>query len=195
MTTTKGGGFNDYNKTVITHPSSFVKRFRKIDKLPVGLSFSREEAASKFNLIESKISCQISKNLYFLGEIPRENQFESQTTSFELENGEDDFIAEDSALVAIIENKLVVVTGCSHSGICNICEHAKKVTGISEIQTVIGGFHLKLNNHQTIETIKYFKNNNVEKMYPSHCTKIPALAEFNKEFNTKQVKTGMIFKF
>ena len=161
-------------KTLITHPGSFAKRFHKNDKSPVGLSFSREEAAKKFNLIESKTPIQISKNLFFLGEIPRENQFENKNTSFEFENGGEDFITDDSALVAIVDNKLVVITGCSHSGICNICEQAKKVTGISEISAVIGGFHLKLNNHQTIETIKYFQNNNVEKLYPSHCTELPA---------------------
>ncbi len=183
------------NKTLITHPGSFAKRFHRNDKSPVGLSYSREEAANIFTLIESKISYQISKNLYFLGEIPHENQFESQNTSFEFKNGEDDFITDDSALAAIVENKLVVVTGCSHSGICNICEHAKKVTGISELQAVIGGFHLKLKNHQTLETIKYFKNNHVEKLYPSHCTEFPALVEFYNEFGIRQVKTGMIFKF
>ncbi len=182
-------------KTLITHPDSFVKRFRKNDKSPVGLSFSREEAKNKFTLIESKIPFQISKNLYFLGEIPRVNQFENKSTSFELENGEDDFISDDSALVASVDNKLVIITGCSHSGICNICEQAIKVTGISEILAVIGGFHLKLNNHQTIESIKYFNNNNVAKLYPSHCTELPALAEFYNNFYTKQVKTGMIFQF
>lgn len=183
------------NKTLITHPASFAKRFHKNDKTPVGLSFSKKDAANKFVLIEVKTYYQISKNLYFLGEIPRKNQFESQKTDFEFENGEEDFIADDSALAAIVENKLVVVTGCSHSGICNICEHAKNVTGISEILAVIGGFHLKSNNHQTNETIKYFKTNNVEKLYPSHCTELPALVAFSNVFDIKQVKTGMIFEF
>ena len=182
-------------KTLITHPGSFAKRFHKNDKSPVGLSFSREEAANKFMLIESNIPFQITKNLYFLGEIPRENQFESQTTSFELENGEDDFIDDDSALATIVDNKLVVITGCSHSGICNICEHAKKVTGISEILAVIGGFHLKHANKQTQETIKYFKRNIIENLSPSHCTELQALAAFYDAFNIVQVKTGMTFEF
>lgn len=182
-------------KTLITHPGSFAKRFRKNDKSPVGLSFSREEAANKFKLIESKTPIQITENLYFLGEIPRDNDFESQTTSFELENGEDDFIADDSALAAIVENKLVVITGCSHSGICNICEQAKKVTGISEIHAVIGGFHLKHANRQTQETIEYLKRNKIEKLLPSHCTELPALAAFYEAFKIQQVKTGEVFEF
>ncbi len=98
-------------------------------------------------------------------------------------------------MAAIVENKLVIITGCSHSGICNICEQAKKVTGISEIRAVVGGFHLKTQNRQTSETIEYFKKNKVEKLFPSHCTELPALAAFYDAFKIQQVKTGMIFKF
>jgi 7,8-dihydropterin-6-yl-methyl-4-(beta-D-ribofuranosyl)aminobenzene 5'-phosphate synthase len=90
---------------------------------------------------------------------------------------------------------LVVITGCSHSGICNICEQAKKVTGISEIHAVIGGFHLKHANRQTQETIEYLKRNKIEKLLPSHCTELPALAAFYEAFKIQQVKTGEVFEF
>jgi len=183
------------NKKLITHPSSFSKRFGKSDYRPVGLSLSREEIQEKFDLTETINHYQISSNFVFLGEIPRLNDFESQATSFEFENGEDDFITDDSALVAVLNNELVVITGCSHSGICNICEYAKKVTGISKIKAVIGGFHLKHQNRQTFETIDYFKRNQVEKLYPSHCTELPALAVFYEEFKIEQVKTGKEFYF
>lgn len=183
------------NKTLITHPGSFVERFRKTDHSPVGLSFSKNYFENRFNLIESKDSYQLTENLFFLGEIPRLSDFESQTTPFELANGDDDFILDDSTLVAIQNDELVIITGCSHSGICNICEHAKKVTGISKIKVVMGGFHLKLQNKQTKLTAEYFKNNEVETLLPSHCTHLPALALFYQEFKTQQVKTGMVFEF
>lgn len=183
------------NKKLITHPNSFSKRFGKSDLRPVGLSLSKEEIQKKFTLTETINHYQITKNLFYLGEIPRNNDFESQTTYFGFENGEDDFVPDDSALVAILNNELVVITGCSHSGICNICEHAKIVTGISKIKVVIGGFHLMHQNRQTFETIKYFKINQVEKLYPSHCTQLPALAAFYNAFEITQVKTGMFFEF
>jgi len=187
-----GGGLQFLkNKNLITHPDSFVRRFRKTDHYPVGLHLTRKEIQNKFNLTETKDPFQITGNLIFLGEIPRTNDFESQTTPFILENSEDDFVKDDSALVAIINKELVVVTGCSHSGICNICEYAKKVTGIQKIRAVIGGFHLKINDQQTLEAITYFKKNEVEKLFPSHCTELPALVAFYGELNTGQVKTGM----
>uniref|UniRef100_UPI0032178C10 MBL fold metallo-hydrolase n=1 Tax=uncultured Draconibacterium sp. TaxID=1573823 RepID=UPI0032178C10 len=183
------------NKTLLAHPGIFVERFRKTDHSPVGLSFSRNHLQQKFDIQEIQTSCQITKNLYYLGEIPRLNNFESQTTPFELIDGSDDFIPDDSALAATINNRLIIITGCSHSGICNICEHAKAVTGITEISAVIGGFHLKFQNKQTQNTINYFKKNGVEMVLPAHCTDLPALALFYREFKIKQVKTGMVFDF
>ncbi len=183
------------NKKLITHPTSFIKRFRKADNSTVGLSLSKDEIRNKFDLFESKSPLQITKNLFYLGEIPRVNSFESHSTTFIDEYGNPDFIPDDSALVAIIKSRLVIITGCSHSGICNICAYAKKVTGIKKIGTVIGGFHLKYQNIQTLETIECFKQSEVENIYPSHCTELPALTAFYKQFKIKQVKTGMRFEF
>lgn len=191
-----GDGLKYLNdKILITHPNSFIKRFRKSDVSPLGLTLSKEEIKNKFNLIETQKPFKITDNLFFLGEIPRSTNFESQTTPFELGNGEDDFIDDDSALAAIIKGQLIILTGCSHAGICNICEHAKKVTGIDKINAVIGGFHLKQNNLQTQKTVAYFKKNEVKKLLPSHCTDLPALAVFYDNFKIQQVKTGMIFEF
>ncbi len=183
------------NKTLIAHPGSFVKRYRKANGTTVGLTLSKKEINEKFTLIESKNSYKVSANLFFLGEIPRTNSFESKTTTFELENGEEDFIPDDSALAAVVNNELVVITGCSHSGICNICEHAKKITGINKIAAVIGGFHLKHQNNQTKKTVEYFKSNGVKRLLPSHCTELPALTLFYETFKTEQVKTGVKFQF
>ena len=183
------------HKMLIVHPASFLKRFRKSDRSPVGLSMTKEMIQKKFDMVEIARPFKISENLFFLGQVPRLNDFESQTTPFELEDGADDFVTDDSALAAVVNNELVVITGCSHSGVCNICEYAKTVTGISKIKAVIGGFHLKLQNRQTLETIQYFKKNAVEHLFPSHCTELPALALFYNEFEIQEVKTGMILTF
>ena len=183
------------NMKLITHPSSFIRRFRKRDFSPVGLSMSKSEIISKFDLNESSAPLRISTNLCYLGEIPRITNFESQSTSFVDDFRNDDFVPDDSALAAIVNNELIVVTGCSHSGICNIIEHAKKVTGISTVRTVLGGFHLKENDQQTKKTINYIKDNNIREVYPSHCTELPALSAFYENFRGFQLKTGMVLEF
>ena len=60
---------------------------------------------------------------------------------------------------------------------------------------VIGGFHLKENNKQTQQTIEYFKKLSIQKIYPSHCTALPALSAFYQNFKIKQVLSGDIIYF
>ncbi len=189
------GLINLENKTLITHPSSFIKRYRKKDNSPVGLNQTFEEAQSKFRIITKKEAYQVTRNMFYLGEIPRINDFEAKATSFVDEYGNEDFIPDDSAIAVVLGQQIAVITGCSHSGICNICEQAKKVTGKKQIKVVIGGFHLKEDNFQTKKTIEYFKINSVKNLLPSHCTELPALAEFYCHFKIGNVKTGMVFSF
>ncbi|MBN1251616.1 MAG: MBL fold metallo-hydrolase [Bacteroidales bacterium] len=183
------------NKKLITHPDSFQKKHRKKDNSYLGLPFSKKIAEKKFELILSKGPFQISKEITFLGEIPRLNNFEAKSTDFILDNGEDDFVMDDSAISVLTEKGLVVVAGCSHSGICNIIEYAKKLSGIENVYGVIGGFHLKHNDNQTKKTILYFKQNNIQKIFPSHCTALPALSQFYNAFKIEQIHSGDIVHF
>ena len=186
-------GFED--KTLITHPSAFIKRFRKRDHTNIGLALSKEELEHRFNLISSKKPYSVTGEIIFLGEVPRSNDFESQTTTFVDDSGKDDFIPDDSGIVVKLKSELLVISGCAHSGICNIIEHAKQITGIQKVKAVLGGFHLKHNNVQTQKTIEYLKQQKVEQVYPSHCTELPALSAFYENFKIQQLKTGVILNF
>ncbi len=191
-----GNGLTNLNnKKLLAHPGIFVKRYRKRDHSYIGLNLSKQELENKFRIITSASPVQVTTNLYFLGEVPRKNNFESQTTPFEFDDFSDDFIPDDSAIAVVQNRELVIITGCSHSGICNICEYAKSVTGISKIKAVLGGFHLKNQGKQTQLTIDYFKQNKIETIIPSHCTELPALAVFYDAFKIPSVKTGMSFTF
>jgi len=183
------------NKTLITHPKSFINRYRENDNSTIGLKLSKEELEERFKLITSKKPYSLSNNIIFLGQIPRINTFEAQTTAFIDDQGNPDFVPDDSALAIIQNNELIIITGCSHSGICNIIDYAVKVTGISAIKAVIGGFHLKRLNQQTHSTVQFLKSINVGAVYPSHCTELPALALFYTEFRIEQIKTGTILEF
>ncbi len=183
------------NKKLVCHPDAFMKRYRKNSKENIGLALSYEELEQRFELITSKEPYPVSKNMIFLGEIPRKTPFEAQSTAFVDQYGEADFVPDDSALAVIDNDELIVISGCAHSGICNIVEHAKTVTGLNIVRMVIGGFHLKENNRQTRETIRYFRDQKVGDIFPSHCTQLPALAAFYREFEMEQIKAGMVFIF
>ncbi len=175
---------------MICHPDSFVKRYRTIDHTYIGLKNSRDEIAQKFDLITSRAPLSVSDTILFLGEIPRITDFESKQTSFSFEDGSPDFVADDSAIALQTEKGLFVITGCGHAGVVNTLEHARKVTGEQRIFGIMGGFHLKKRDRQTIETIHYLKENSVEHIIPSHCTALPALVAFAENFQIQTGKTG-----
>jgi len=191
-----GNGLKYFSgKKLVAHPAVFSKRFRKSDHSYLGLDTIRAEIEKKYSIQTSKKPIQLTPNLWFLGEIPRINNFEAQNTNYVLDSGEDDFIFDDTALAARVDDNLVVISGCAHSGICNICEHAKKISGVSKIKTVIGGFHLKDKGEQSLKTLEYFSENKIETLLPAHCTAAPAKSLFRTRFQFPEVKTGMKFTF
>jgi 7,8-dihydropterin-6-yl-methyl-4-(beta-D-ribofuranosyl)aminobenzene 5'-phosphate synthase len=186
-----GGGlrFMDGGR-LVCHPGSFRERYRKDGELSIGLMETKEEMEKRFYIISTDKPFSIAENIVFLGEIPRTTDFESKTTGFIFEDGSEDFVTDDSALAIRLEEGIFVVTGCGHAGIVNTLEHAKEVMNTAKIAGIAGGFHLKHNNQQTKETIAYLQKNNVQHIYPSHCTALPALLAFSEFFPIRQLHTG-----
>lgn len=182
-------------KPLICHPGCFVKRYRKSGDDYVGLALSEKELGERFDLQTSRQPVRLSDHLWFLGEIPRQNDFEAQSTKFILEGGADDFIIDDSGMVSVTDKGLVVVSGCAHAGICNTIEHARLVTGVSKVAAVIGGFHLRASDNQARRTIEYLEKLGVGQVLPSHCTFDPALNLFKKAFGGSEVLTGGCLAF
>ena len=182
-------------KKLICHPDSFMKRYRKGGIDNIGLHHPHSFYSTNFNLEESREPQEIFPSVFFLGEIPRRTGFESNMTPFTDESGNPDFVPDDSAIAIVTDGKLSVLSGCAHSGIVNIVEYARKISQVQELKMVIGGFHLKQRNKQTMETIEYFKNNRPEILIPSHCTDLPALSLFHDTFKTPFLKTGDVINF
>lgn len=177
---------------LLAHPAVFRDR-RSPKGLYNGAAMSREEAAGSFDLVESAGPFEIAEGIFFLGEVPRNNDFEAKQTPFHyVEGGKEhpDFLPDDTALALATEQGVAVVTGCSHAGICNICEYAKKVTGQDRIAMVIGGFHLLGDSPAIPRTVEYFRAQKVPLLYPMHCTGLPARAAFYEAFRARGLYTG-----
>lgn len=180
---------------LICHPGCFIKRYRKKDDSYLGLALSLEETKKKFDLQSTDKPLEIADSITFLGEIPRENDFEAKKSDWYKSDRADDFVTDDSALAIKTNQGLVVIASCSHAGICNTVEYAKKVTGQNKIHAVIGGFHLKEKDEVLRQTIDYFKNAEVDTIYPLHCTQPVALAEFKAAgLNVEIAGSGDSFK-
>lgn len=182
-------------KPLICHPGCFVKRYRKQGETYLGLSLSKAELADRFDLETFRHPIRLSEHLWFLGEIPRKNNFEAQSTKYILEDGSEDFIMDDSGLVVITKKGLVLISGCAHSGISNMIEHARRLTGVFKVAAVVGGFHMKAANKQTRKTIYYLEKLGVEQVIPSHCTFDPALDLFRQKFGSPELLAGACLVF
>ena len=67
---------------------------------------------------------------------------------------------------------LVVITGCGHAGVVNIIRHAMRLTGVSRLLAVIGGFHLSGPAFEPViePTVAALTELAPELIVPGHCT-------------------------
>ena len=181
------------NKELVCHIGSFVQRFRKADDHPIGLPLSLQEAQKRFTLRMSSAPIELYPKVYFMGEIERVYSFERPKAFSYLESGQDDPILDDSALVIKTEEGNVIITGCSHSGICNIVRQAITITGDVRTYAIFGGFHLKKVNDQVRKTIDVLRETGVKHLYPVHCTSqevVNAIRLGLPEVNVQGVTSG-----
>ena len=178
---------------VICHPETFVKRVR--DGLDMGPSLSLEEMQERCELIMTDKPYQVTSHITFLGTIPRKLEWEGKKNVGQLVEGDKllpDYINDDSAAIYKDEYGVFVISGCAHSGICNIVEYAKVVGESDNICGVIGGFHLLKLDEQAERTIQYFKDEMITNVYPCHCTCLPVKAKFFCEVSQyKEVGVSM----
>ncbi len=178
---------------LVAHPTCFGKKYGKQGY--IGCPFTLEEMRQKFDIVLAKKPFKISENIIFLGEIPRKNSFEGRPCGYLDEKCiKKDFLPDDSALAIKTEKGLAIISGCSHSGICNIIEYAKKATGQGKVHAVIGGFHLIGNDAPIEETIEYLKSQQIANLLPCHCTGLPALSRLYQEFKIRKPCTGDVLE-
>lgn len=135
----------------------------------------------------------LTEKLVWLGEIPHTLDFEPAYAIGTVEKDgkkEADYIVDDTALAYVGEMGLSIITGCSHAGICNIIAYAKKLTGLEQVQSVLGGFHLFDVDERAKETIAYLEEEKIPELYPCHCTSFAVRAALHAVSPVKEVTVG-----
>lgn len=164
-------------KKLVTHP-------RVLKKIPADQS---RNLVADFEVITSKKPVEFSPGIYYLGEIPRQTNFEKGAY-------EDDPMPDDTAIAIQTDKGVIVVTGCSHAGVCNIADYAKKITG-QNIYGVMGGFHLFEDDPAAIAgSIAYFKREKPTFLLPMHCVDHAAMSAFYDNFKVRKYGAGDIFE-
>ena len=180
---------------LIAHPECLLQK--RIGDEYIGPPPELALIAGKATTVLTKKPYYISANCLFLGEIPVRNDFESRVPIGEqLLDGiwQDDLVLDDSALVCRTNEGLFIITGCSHSGICNIIEQAKNIMNEDKVVGVIGGFHLLEQNMRLDKTILWLKQQKISNLYPCHCVSLSAKAQMLTQFAIKEVGVGLTIK-
>lgn len=177
---------------LIAHPNCFLPKYDENES--IGAPYTCEEISEKANYTPCKTPYWISDHLVFLGEIPRANDFElPYPIGKQKQSGTwtDDYVEEDTALAYQNSDGIFIITGCSHSGVCNIIEYAKKVCNERRVLGVLGGFHLFSDDLRLEKTIQYFRSCDMKHLYPCHCVSLLAKAKMMNQLPVVEVGVGM----
>ena len=191
-----GGLFTVLEQTgkvnVYSHPDLFKNSY-VVDEgkeRNIGIPFRREILESRGAQFKFNTSFrEIAPGLMLSGEIPRLTEYEKGSKKLLLKTSEgytQDLIFDDQTLVATTEKGLVIILGCSHSGMINIINHIIDKTGQNHIRTIIGGTHLGPASEETKEkTIEALKKFDIEKIGVSHCTGLKTSMRLFQEFGDR----------
>ncbi len=162
---------------LVAHPRCFYPK----EKLPLqnnGSILDEAEIRRQFPVNLSNRPVWITQDLVFLGEIPRKFMFEHTDPGKRrilLPDGrtEPDQLLDDSALAFRSSAGLVIISGCSHAGICNITEYAREVCGINRVVDIIGGLHLLTPPLSRLKkTGEYLQHLQLQSLHACHCTSL-----------------------
>lgn len=182
----------------LAHPSVFYPK-RDEEGRNIGCFIAQDTLASLGEVRLSADPVWITDRIVFLGEIERRFEFEGRQAVGEVMQGGrwvPDMLADDTGMACLTEEGLVVIAGCAHSGICNIIEQAREITGERRVADVIGGFHLLVAPEEQIqETCRYFEMLQPAAVHACHCTGFGATCALAEVALLQEVGVGLQLRF
>ncbi len=169
------------NLPVLIHPHFWRRRRVTVpgrDPMEIPTTSRRALVDAGFDVVEEgHPSFLLDRSVLITGEVARttgyEPGFPPQQAWLAGRWEPDPLVLDDQALIVDIRDKgLLVITGCGHAGVVNICRYARRLTGERPIHAVMGGFHL---NGPVFEPLIPRVLDDLEAMapqvvVPAHCT-------------------------
>lgn len=195
------------HRGIATHPDAFLPRYAVMADGRVASVYNntlRPEDIEKAggSLVLSRDPVELGPGVLTTGEIPRVTSFEGpprelrpQTPGlYQVKDGHwvVDEVLDEQALIINVRNRgLVVLTGCSHSGVVNTVQRAMQLTGVTQLALVAGGFHLGFPTtpRENVDlTMKAFAEMRPGMIMPSHCSGLAALIAARDAFGPAYVQ-------
>ncbi len=185
---------------IVAHPDVFIPKFLDTNS-SIGIPVSEEVLRAHFEIQKTKEPVWLDESLVFLGQIERENSFETPGPigfrgGLSAQDWVPDDLMDDTSLAYVGKDGLYVITGCSHAGICNIVSQAMKVTGVDRVIDIIGGFHLLNPPGEQLEgTLEYFRSLKLKKLHACHCTDFYSRMALAQTAELEEIGSGLVLEF
>lgn len=179
---------------IYIHPEAFRKRFAKNPDAEsfreIGIPWSPDECQPiRKNIILNRGRTEIKPGIILLADIRSRNDFEGTPKGFyirEQENMREDLIMDEQMLIYETPRGLSVFLGCSHAGVVNCLDTAARLFPGNKIYSLTGGMHLEnVSELRLQKTIQYFKDMDIQKVIPLHCTGVTAIAEIKRQLGSR----------
>lgn len=177
---------------VTLHPAAFKERYGLAPgrRLPAGIPFAESVLMATGGVWRfSETPLEVAPGLWFSGTIPRVTDFETGDAHLVQAGAQGDVpdpLEDDTVLYYVGGRGLVVVGGCTHSGLVNAVRHGFTVTGTDRLQGWVGGTHLgPVGRAQQDRTIACLVEWNPEFVAANHCTGFPVMARLREVFGAR----------
>jgi 7,8-dihydropterin-6-yl-methyl-4-(beta-D-ribofuranosyl)aminobenzene 5'-phosphate synthase len=189
---------------VVAHPSVFRLNFitspylRHVGVMQGDQERRLREAGAELYLPYDPLA--LMPGLFTTGEVDRKTEFEEvgiSTLQTIDENGrvKPDLMRDDISLIGCVRGKRpLVMSGCSHAGIVNICRQTLELTGAEGLEGIVGGLHLVEAPEKRIrQTCEALKGLSIGWIRAGHCTGFRAQAALYSTFGEgfAPLQTGM----
>jgi len=178
---------------IYAHDEVFKERYSNSGQVRryIGIPFVKEASialGAEWNFQRDPV--EIAPNLWFSGGVPRKTGLHQGEANFVVydEHGCDcqDLLLDDTALYYIGKKGLVVIGGCTHSGLVNTVSRGLEITGCTKLAGWIGGTHLgPASADQREQTLTALAEYNLDFIAANHCTGFAVMAELQQRFGPK----------
>lgn len=179
---------------VYMHEEAFKPRFSTShgQRQFVGIPYAKDQLSSlgaDWQMIRQPL--EILPGIWLSGSVPRSTAYETGDARLVVRDENagcdcQDDIADDMALFFKSSKGLVVVSGCTHSGLVNMIRHGMSLTGSDRLHGWVGGTHLgPVAGEQQDRTIEQLLTFEPEFVAANHCTGFLMMACLQQAFSDR----------
>jgi 7,8-dihydropterin-6-yl-methyl-4-(beta-D-ribofuranosyl)aminobenzene 5'-phosphate synthase len=188
---------------VIVHPGAWIPRRSLQDgdkhEKSIGVPWKRESFGNNHDYLLVEESFQFLKGIWTTGSIYefslKQKGINKNLQRFEKNQWITDYFPDEQALILDTVDGLLIVTGCTHTGIFQLLDCAVKITGKTGIYAVVGGLHLYgLEKDQVKKIAERLKDYNIQHLWVNHCTGEKAFEILKEELDIDVKWAGGGFK-